>query len=639
MFGFCSSLYTLAVTIYGNLLIPWNRSVLLVTKMKISYLMTTAFLIALTIAGTAQIAFAQQEKVFVIATTADIQPADVNPVKPLNFYYAAIVFPELIAWDKNGKEVPGLAESWTISPDGLTYTFKIQPNAKWSDGQDVTADDVIFTAMLESESNPAFFSYWNSIQVAKEGTITGVTIAPGAITAPDPKTVVFHLLIPSGSFFLAAGGFPIFPKHIYEGKDWTTQNLDASKMVGSGPYVPTELVPGDRYVLVANKYWWGGTPTLDKVIFKIFRDSTSAEIALESGEVDLMMNVPGTDVKALSKVPNLEIGVEQPQIFAYFVPNMRPKLADGSVNPCADLRVRKAISMAMDLPSILDDAFGKGYYVLANQIFVPNMYYMGERVWNDSIPMPAYPYDPAGAGKLLDEAGYPAGANGIRMTLTFIAPSAGRLGTVGVLRMMQLIEHALRAVGIDTHMVLMELSSYRARYYAEPPKDWNVALWSQSQSPDPTNVGYNVNGASWNIGKGGWNGGGYNNPLATYLVSLGDNTTDPKERADIYKRIAGIAYQDVVNIPLYYAVEVVAWNPKWQGIVLGLGNPSYDYWGAIKYQNLAQLTIVEQTTTETTTTGAAPGADYTTVGIIAVLAVIVVGALGFYLGRRGKKAS
>jgi len=604
--------------------------------MKISYLLA-AFLVALTIVGTVQLAFAQQEKVFVIGTTTDIQPGDINPVKALNFYYAAIVFPELIAWDKVGKEVPGLAQSWTIAPDGLTYTFNIQPNAKWSDGQDVTADDVVFTATLESESNPAFFSYWNSLQTAKTGTITGVTIAPGAITTPDVKTVVFHLQNPSGSFFTAAGGFPIFPKHVYEGLDLTTTNLDVSKMVGSGPYVPTELVPGDRYVLSANKYYWGGTPTLDKVIFKIFRDTTSAEISLESGAVDLVMNVPGTDVKAFSNVPDIQLGVEQPQIFAYFVPNFRPTLADGSKNPTADLRVRQAIAMAMNLSSILDDAFGHGYYVLANQIFVPNMYYLGKRVWNDSIPTPAYPYDRVAAGKLLDAAGYPASSNGIRMQLTFIAPSAGRLGTVGVLRMMQLIQHALRAVGIDMNMVMMELASYRARYYMAPPKDWNVALWSQSQSPDPTNVGYNVNGASWNIGQGGWNGGGYNNPFATYLVSLGDNTTGGDARVGIYQRIAGIAYQDVVNIPLYYAIEVVAWNTKWQGIVLGLGNPSYDYWGAVKYQNLAQLTMVAQTTT--TTAAETPGPDYTTLGIIAVLAVIVVGAFAYYFGRRGKKAS
>jgi len=602
-----------------------------------------ALLIALTVLGAVQIAFAQQQKIFVIATTVDLTPADINPVKALNFYYTAIVFPELIGWDKNGKEIPGLADSWTISSDGLTYTFHIRDNATWSDGQPVTSDDVLFTAVLESENNPAYFSYWNSLQTAKSGTITGVTIAPGAIATPDNKTVVFHLQNPSGSFFLSAGGFPIFPRHIYQGLNLTSQDLDVSKMVGSGPYVPTELVPGDRYVLKANQYYWGGPPSLDEVIFKIFSDSTSAELALESGEVDMMLGVPGTDVKALAaQDPNLNIGTEQPQLFAYFVPNFHPTLADGSVNPCADLRVREAIAMSMNLTSILDASFGHGYYVLANQIFVPNMYYLGVRVWNSSIPSPAYPYDPAGAGKLLDQAGYPANADGIRMKLTFIAPSAGRLGVVGVLRMMQLVQHSLRAIGIDMTLDMMELSSYSARYYMAPPKDWNVALKSQSQSPDPTNVGYNVNGASWNTGQGGWNGGGYNNPFATYLVSLADNTTDANKRVALYQRIAGIAYQDVVNIPLYYPIEVVAWNNQWQGIVLGLGNPSYDYNGAVKYQNLAQITFVPQTATTSSTTAlvtTTTSPDYTTAGIVAVLVAVIVGGLGFYLGRRGKKAT
>jgi hypothetical protein len=92
----------------------------------------------------------------------------------------------------------------------------------------------------------------------------------------------------------------------------------------------------------------------------------------------------------------------------------------------------------------------------------------------------------------------------------------------------------------------------------------------------------------------------------------------------------------VVNIPLYYPIEVVAWNSKWQGIVLGLDNPCADYWGAIKYQNLAQLTATT-TGTETSVTPSSP--DYTTVGILAVLAVIVVGGLVYYMGRRGKKTS
>jgi len=296
--------------------------------------------------------------------------------------------------------------------------------------------------------------------------------------------------------------------------------------------------------------------------------------------------------------------------------------------------------MSMNLSSILDASFGNGYYVLANQIFVPNMYYLGVRVWNNSIPSPAYPYDPAAAEKLLDQAGYPANSNGIRMKLTFIAPSAGRLGVVGVLRMMQLIQHSLSAIGIDMDLNMMELSSYSARYYMAPPKDWNVALKSQSQSPDPTNVGYNVNGASWNTGQGGWNGGGYNNPFATYLVSLADNTTDANNRVALYQRIAGIAYQDVVNIPLYYPIEVVAWNNQWQGIVLGLGNPSYDYNGAVKYQNLAQITMVPQTaSTSSTAAVATTTPDYTSVVIIGIVVAIVVGVLGFTLGRRGKKTT
>jgi len=452
-------------------------------KMKIA--LATCFLI-LTVLGMARITSEQQSNVLVVAMASLVPvPTDLNPLRFFVYYYIALTYPDLIGWDKNGKIVPALAEAWNTSPDGLTYTFTLRDGLKWSDGQPITSDDVAFTLRLYIEQGSYYAYQWTPIEVTDNNTVTGYTVRDGAITTPDPKTIVFHLLSPSGTFFIYTAGWPILPKHYYEGMDLLKQNPDLSTMVASGPFIPREFIPGDRIVCDANPNFYGGKPLLDQVIFKFYRDSSAAEIGLESGEAQYMADIPPTDAPTLGRIPGLNVTTEQPQTVVFMVFNMYPKLADGSVNPVSNLDVRKAIAMSIDMPSLLNASLGGSqYYKLANQLQAPNMYYGGKSVWNTTIPLPENPYDPTAAAKLLDAAGYPVGqGNSSRFSLTLVM-RPGRYGTPGF-KMMQLVQSDLKAVNIEMNLILMETNSWLQRVYgAPPPKDWNMYLNSESESPD-----------------------------------------------------------------------------------------------------------------------------------------------------------
>ena len=593
--------------------------------------------LALTALGMSGLTAAQQPNVLVVAL-ATVQPemTDLNPIKIFTTYYTALAYLNLIGWDKDGKVEPALAQSWNISPDGLTYTFTLRDGLKWSDGQPITSEDVAFTFKVFTEQSEFWYYQWTPIQVADSKTITGFALRDGAITTPDPKTVIFHLTAPSATFFIYAAGWCILPKHYYEGMDLTKQNPDLSTIVASGPFVPRQYIPGDRLVYDANPNYYGGKPVLDQIIFKFYRDSTAAEVALQTGEVNYMQDIPPQDATTLRNVPGLQVANEQNQINIFIIFNVYPKLADGSANPVSNLNVRKAIAMSLDLSNLLNASLG-GNYKQANQIQVPNMYYLGKSVTNSSIPLPEYPYDTAAAAKLLDDAGYPV-KDGKRFSLTLVM-RLGRWGTAGY-KMMQLVQSMLKVVKIDLQLILMETTSAIQRVYrAAPPKDWNMALASISSSPDPdVNAYFMVSSLAGNIGPGGNNAGGYDNAFVNQLVILGQNTTDVDKRVAVYQRISGIVHQDLPVLELYYQTEVIAWNKKYQGFILGLGNPMHDYWGALKYQSLSQVSIVQETTTTSETTTTAAPTDYTTISVVVVLAVVVA-VLAYFMGRRTKKAT
>lgn len=544
---------------------------------------------------------ASASNTLVIGTTSQVPaPTDLNPIRMIVTYYIAETYASLIGWDSFGNLVPELAQNWTVSSDGLTYTYNLKPGLEWSDGQPLNASDVAFTANLVATQSPLWSYIYTPIEQANSSTLTGESLVPGSMTVTNATQIVFHLPSPSATFLIYAGGQPIYPEHYYEGYNLTANNPDYSTMVGSGAFIPTAYTPGVEIDMTANPHYFGGAPHLSSVIFKFFSDTTSAEIALEGGSVNYLQGVPPPDVSSIAKTPGILVGTEEDQSNIYMVFNMNPELNNSQVNPVSNILVRQAIAYALNMSEILNDSFGGSqYYRLANQIEVPNMYYGGQPIQNTTIPNPEYPQNVTLAKQLLAEANYSSG-----FTINVIFPSTGiaSAGSGVTLKMMQLMASQLSAVGITLTLDSVDQTDFdNIVYNAAPPKTWNLALSVISESPDGDVAPYYmVSSLNGNAGTGGFDSGSYNSTTLNQLVLQEENTTNPAQRIAIFQKIDGYIHQQLPVLEIYYELQIVAWSNQYTGFELGLGNPWHDYFGSLKMQSLANVSVVGSSTASTT---------------------------------------
>ncbi len=258
---------------------------------------------------------------------------------------ASKIFDGLVEYGPDLKPRPQLAESWTVSPDSLTWTFKLRQNATWHDGQPFTAADVKFSAE----------EVWLKISPASRRVLQYLT----RIDTPDAHTVVLHLSKSTPATFgiLDSLGTPILPKHLYENTD-IRNNPYNNKPVGTGPFVFKEWLRGDRIVLDRNdKYWAPGQPYLDRLTWKITPDVSGRATALETGAAQYGERNPVTfaDADRLAKLPNLVVSQEGYNGYAAWLwlePNLRDPIL-------AKLEVRQAIAHAINRDVPGQDCVGR----------------------------------------------------------------------------------------------------------------------------------------------------------------------------------------------------------------------------------------------------------------------------------------
>ena len=314
-----------------------------------------------------------------------------------------------------------LAESWDISPDGLTYTFHIRQGVHWHNkapmnGRELTADDVEynFHRMLGlgkfTEAGPTPFG----------GAAALVSIPLESITATDKWTVVMKLKEPDLAAFqiIALGLFSwIMPPEVIEQhgdvRDW--RNL-----VGTGPFMLTDWVEGSSSTRTRNPNYWGHDekypenrlPYVDETRYLIIPEEATLQAALISGKIDLR-GPGGARLASLDTVDSLQKTNPEIVLHADSLSSMNAFAANVRVPPFDDVRVRKAMQMALDLETI-NATFFKGQAIATPQGMVGTPgFYIPFDEWPEEVKK-GYRYDPEGAEKLLDEAGYPRGADGTR---------------------------------------------------------------------------------------------------------------------------------------------------------------------------------------------------------------------------------
>lgn len=449
-----------------------------------------------------------------------------------NAAYARTVFGNLVERDKEARENPetGLATSWKPLDD-TTWEFKLRKGVKFHDGSDFTADDVLFSIgrIPKVPNNPA--SYVMNIRQIDD------------IKIKEPYTLIIKTKGPHPLLPRRLAGVHMVSKKLVQNA--TTADFASGKVaIGTGPYKFVEYVPGDRYVIARSDYYFGPKPAFEKVTFKIMSNDAARVAALLSGDVDIVENLPPTDVatiekrkgfhvakRAASRTIFLEIDSSRDQ--SPFVTDKQGQPL--SKNPLKDVRVRKAISYAIDRDAIVDRVM-LGLAAPANQL-IPEGWYS----YNTEVE--AAKYDPKRAKELLAEAGYPNGFG-----LTIHAPNDRYVFDE---KIAQAVAQMLARIGLEMKVETMPKSVYfgrlNKREFSLAMIGWDNALTGSSMMC--------LNAAFHTIdkekGRGTWNGGGYSNPEFDNAIAQAEVTFDKKKHEDLLKKAMKVLMDDQGAIPLH----------------------------------------------------------------------------------------
>jgi peptide/nickel transport system substrate-binding protein len=299
-------------------------------------------------------------------------------ITPYMIYYA--LHDALVKPMPGQPDAPSLAESWSVSKDGLVYEFVLRKGVKFHDGEPFTAEDVKFS----------FERYRGSAKKTLKERVA-------AIETPDAGHVRFRLKQPWPDFLTfytgASGAGWIVPKKYVEK---VGDEGFKKAPVGAGPYKFVSFTPGVELVLEAYDQYWRKTPSVKRLVFKVIPDESTRLAALKRGEVDIVYSVRGELAEELQRTPGLAIkpAVIQAPFWLYFPDQWDAK------SPWHDQRVRLAASLAIDRKTI-NQALTLGFSKLTGSIIPANF----EFFWQPPAPI----FDPAKAKKLLAEAGYPNG--------------------------------------------------------------------------------------------------------------------------------------------------------------------------------------------------------------------------------------
>jgi len=442
------------------------------------------------------------------------------------------VFDALVSVDERGRPGPGLA-SWR-TPDPLTWEFTLRKGVKFHDGSELTADDVVFSldrALTLTGSPGGYATYVRPI-VAKE--IVGRYILLLKTAAPYgalPQDLSEVLIVSKKAALKAASA-----------------DFDSGKAaIGTGPYKLARFSRGNRIELVRHDEHWRGKLPWSKVTLHILPSDPVRTAALLSGQLDAIEHVPTADLARLRKNPDLRLEqtVSWRTIFLHLdqyrdqPPGVTSKAGKPLANnPFKDLRVRRALSKAINRQAIADRIM-EGLALPAANVVSPS-------VFGHDPALKPEAYDPDGAKKLLAEAGYPDG-----FALTLATPNNRYINDEQVA---QAVAQMFTRIGVATRIEALPLSAYfgkaRNREFGVALLGWgslaaDLALRSLSGSPNPDK------------GYGAWNWGGYANPKLDQLIALSLATVDLDKREALARRAAALAAGDLAILPLHY--QVVTW--------------------------------------------------------------------------------
>jgi peptide/nickel transport system substrate-binding protein len=434
-------------------------------------------------------------------------------------------FDVLVAAGRDGRLIPALAESWSATDDH-TWEFRLRRGVTFTDGSEFGAPDVIAT--IARAPNVA-----NS-----PGPFLLVPRSIASMDAPDPLTLRIRTTAP----------MPIFPEMLYNimiihrsAQQASTADFNSGRaLIGTGPFRLAEYVPGDHIRMTRNDAHWRGPAPWREVQMPLLLNAAARTAALRSGGVDLIEDVPVADADDLAHRAGITVTqlVSDRQVHLGINYRAQPRFItarDGSplsTNPLRDLRVRQALSRAINRQALVERVM-QGHATAAGQ-FLPDGFATA------APNLPPDPYDPAGARALLAEAGFPEG-----FAITVQGPNDRYVNDSQAL---QAVAQMWQRVGIATKVDVMPYSVFAPRAnhgeYDCFLSSWGaLAGWSFLTRlllpPDPAR--------GWGVGNHG-----YDNPEVTRLTETAMATFDTDARDRLIQQATVLAMHDVAHIPLHY---------------------------------------------------------------------------------------
>ncbi len=470
------------------------------------------------------------------------EPTSLNPALSTNVsdrVLGCIMYEGLLMLSPDYKLMPLLAKSWSVSPDGLTYSFELQKTT-WHDGKPFTSEDVAYSLIDVSAKYSSVF--------APAGRVID------KIETPAPDKVVIKLSRPFGPFLISLGciqGAAIMPAHIFKGTDPVKTAANISQLAGTGSFKYSSWQHGDHVKLVRNPtYYMEGKPYLDEVIGKVISQASARVQALQAGEVDVSRAFPPNYLSTVRAAPNLKVETSDSAPLTTLVfYNTKKKPFDNKL-------VRKALFMAIDRDYIFKNAF----FEVGQVGTAP---FTTEIAWaaNPDIDYrKMYPFDVAKANAMLDEAGLKRGPDGKRFSTTISIFS-------NQYPEFQQVAAAMRsmwqAVGVEASTEALEDATMIKKVFTD--MDFDTTVQTYTSYSDPA-LGVARTWSTAVIGKSYGNPSAYSNPLVDELFAKGEGATDFAERGPFYKQAQAIVAEDLPVFTLRQYKENDAASKRLRGV-------------------------------------------------------------------------
>ncbi len=460
-----------------------------------------------------------------------------------SFMIADNIYEALVAYkDESTALEPGLATSWDIAPDGLTYTFHLRKGVRFHDGTPFNANAVVFSiGRMMKNRNVKFLGqgwdipvqdrppeYWVSMEM--DNTI-------GSIAATDEYTVVFKLKRVEAPFLANMGmdfADIISPTAFMKDPAGFIRNP-----VGTGPFKFVKWIRDDRIILEANKDYWDktGGPYLDRIIFRAIPENSVRFLELMSGGIQICQFPNPADLPLAERDPKIKVFSQPGMNIGYLSFNHTKEPWK------SNLKLRQAIAHAINRKAIVDNIY-HGMGQVAKNPIPPTM-------WGYNTAIPGYSYDTELAKKLLAEAGFPGGKGLPEITL-WSMPVPRPYNPEGLKIGIAMIGD-LADIGIKARIVSYDWGTYLKRQREQPPEMDLFQLGWTGDNGDPDNfLAVLFDGLASKSIRTQWLNKEYHD-----LITAGKTTIDQNKRAEIYKKALKLMFDQVPVIPI--AHSTVRW--------------------------------------------------------------------------------